>query len=352
MCIKRVPLHNGRRSETGFGLHRKTQGLPSSWRRQVAWKRWRCIWCSKVWEAATKGLARVTGKSHEQVYGHNNLMLFTEVLNQVVAATETAPYIDSLLSEQVAKGGPYDTVAILRDMLRRTASPKRGKIQEEIAETFFANMLTASPEIVGRLLELPSKLDNTINAELNNPDLIAAITGKPYTLKPPYFSKNLANSLAQKLLAQIVKRLSPRRHFSEPQLQLLHKAVPRIIANVIASKGEEQFLLELKASDGQYLFHQEEMMGFFSPIKAFMGLLIVGAIVWPHESFPRYAASPNAPETIEEAVRPDGGKGRQLGSRHYTDDVGVIKHISELSTQAERITATLKESYDAGFLVS
>ena len=66
---------------------------------------------------------------------------------------------------------------------------------------------------------------------------------------------------------------------------------------------------------------------------------------------PKYPAPPDAPDSIEQAALRTG-KGRNLGTKHYTPELGVIKHIKPLTRQAKKTTELLKKCYDGGYMLA
>ena len=123
-----------------------------------------------------------------------------------------------------------------------------------------------------------------------------------------------------------------------------------IARNIPDQEGIEA---ELKANKGKpYKFdfdgHQlvEQAIGIPHMLLANLGLLIVGSLVWAHESYPRYPAEPDAPDSIEQAARE-----RKLGVKHYTDEMGVIRHIKPLTAKADKTIRLLKSGYKAGYLL-
>ena len=75
-------------------------------------------------------------------------------------------------------------------------------------------------------------------------------------------------------------------------------------------------------------------------------MLVVSGLVWPHESYTRY---PAPPEAINLSFLDAVATG-QVGSGHYSPAVGVIAYIREISNLVVRITGTLKKIHGAGYL--
>ena len=81
-----------------------------------------------------------------------------------------------------------------------------------------------------------------------------------------------------------------------------------------------------------------------------LGILSIGALVWPHESYPRYPADPNAPNSLFDAAKKSEGGKRMLGTQHYSEQLGVICHIRRLTKECKNTTSLLQESFNQGWL--
>ena len=292
-------------------------------------------------EAGAKGLARGAGLTHREVRGHNNLHLFIRVVHEAVKVTETATHIDNLLAKHSVKGESYDTVGQLHAIFKQTASHRNAGNQEKAAKEFFESMLTVPPKAVAIMLNLLKDLDSTVEAFVNY--WAPKVTSTPFVLKAPPSNKDLTTAIFLQLLTQIAPYW---RGLSKTELFLARKLIRQLVADVIAAKGEEQFRSELAATGWHYSISRNEVAKSLDVPVAFMGMLIVGGLVWPHESYPRYVAPPRkTPLTFEQVA-----KNRQLGVGDYSEAVGVIKYIRELSARAEKITTLLEDSYKAGYL--
>lgn len=292
-------------------------------------------------EAGAKGIARGAGLTHREVYGHNNLRLFIRVVHEAVKVTETATHIDNLLAKHIVKGESYNTVGQLHEILKLTTSQRDTGNQEKEAKEFFESMLTVPPQAVAIMLKLLKDLDSTVEAFVNY--WAPKVTSTPFVLKAPPSNKGLTTAIFLQLLTQIAPYL---RGLSKAELFLARKLIRQLVANAIAAKGEEQFRSELAATGWHYSISRNEVAKTLDLPVAFLGMLTVGGLVWPHESYTRYVASPQkTPLTFEQAA-----KKRQLGVGYYSETVGVIKYIRELSVRAEKIITLLEDSYKAGYL--
>ena len=242
-------------------------------------------------EIAVKGFALGVGFSHEEITHerHNILHLYADILNRITRQTETAPDLDKMLAGLKTKGEAYDTLTELKRILQLSASPSDAEFQEETAGKFFGDMLTAPSETVHELLRVLEKTYTEVDAGLNNPKLIESFTGKPFVLKTPSSGKFTAVLFTQKILGQITRRHRMKRE----HLLMFNKVIPRIAENIIAQKGEEGFTSELEKSGGIFSFNREQILRMLDIPKASIGMLVVGSIVWPHESYLRYPAHPD-----------------------------------------------------------
>ena len=298
-------------------------------------------------EAATKGLARGAGKSHDDVRdaGHDNLNLLALVVNEITIATESASFVDSVLSRYKINGKPYNVREQLRKMITLSGQPQKAGDQKQEARDFFEKMLVASPEDVKKLLDVLQSTDNVIDRVLNDDMLIKAATGTPFTLKLSPSNANIASIATSQLNAQVTRRVK-NRNLTKDQRLYIRNATFKLLSSIVATKGDEQFRKEVEDAGGRFHFPKENLVKLHDVSKALTGLLIVGGLVWPHESYPRYPARPDtASLSFEEAA-----KGRQLGAGHYSDAVGVIKHIRGLADCAAHVTGLLEESYTSGRL--
>ena len=296
-------------------------------------------------ETAAKGLARRVGMSYEEVKveSHNLLHLYAKTLDRVVRGTGTASRLDKLLSSVSVQGEAYGALHKLQQMLALTASPRDEKHREPIAREFFREMITASSEVVYTMLTVLEKTYDIINTAIAHSTLIENLVTEPLVLKAPRPGSNLSKYMASQILKQVNKRQRMERN-TKP---LIKDMLSRMMAEAIAETGEERFLAELEEREGRFSFTEEQLLRTVDVPKASIGLLIVGSIVWPHESYLRYPASPEAARlSFGDAARQ--GK-RRLGSGHYSDDVGAIKYIRELSAHAEKVTTLLYINYKDGF---
>ena len=182
-------------------------------------------------ETAAKGLARRVGMSYEdiKVERHNLLHLYAKTLDLVVSGTDTASRLDKLLSRLSVQGEAYNTLDKLQHMLALTASPIDEKHRETIAREFFAEMMTASPEVVKTLLTVLEKTYDIVDTAISNSTLIENLVTKPLVLRAPRSGRKVARHMASQILKQVDNRQRMKRDVS----LLLQDVVPRMMAEVI-----------------------------------------------------------------------------------------------------------------------
>ena len=300
-------------------------------------------------EAATKGLARGMGASHEEVrrWGHQNFNLFFWLMENLVSMGAT-PHIDEILASHGVAHPEKDALTRLQEMVLRTANPGRLSkgSDREAAREFYGSMLTLPPEPVEVLSDAFSRVSKATRLASAHKKAIRRITKKPFTLTLPAGSEDVIESLSKQVCNQLLKRLELA------QLRTLDSAIVESLGMQYMSTrfgaiGEESIRAELEYNSGAYKIPdvaKDYDISIQVPV-AFIGLLIVGGLVWPHEAYPRYVAPPDAPDDIEKAAEQ-----RKFGTKHYSEQLGVIKHIEILTKQAREIIKSLRAGYQANYL--
>ena len=175
---------------------------------------------------------------------------------------------------------------------------------------------------------------------------VVKLTADPVKIRIPESGTNWIDDIAiqssQQLLARIGAQANP--------------ALMGIIQNLAQESvrgsdlDEETMKAELEANDGKFYFDGQwvakELPYILDMLTANLGLLIMGSLVWAHESYPRYPADPDAPDEIDQAASQ-----RKLGTKHYDSRMGVIRHIKPLMNNSERTIRLLKRSHEAGYLL-
>ena len=299
-------------------------------------------------EMAAKGLARASGIPHGELrlaYGHNNLFLLVKVTQLVIESMDAHKQIDDVLARFYQEGKDYDSARHIQRILEATASPKRAQEygSKQYAAEVFASAKRMPPEEVKSLLSL---FDQTISLTRISSRTANAVRELKDTLsfRIPAPDVNWTDQIVEQTTQQLFGRTSLR---PDPATVALVRDVAR------RTPLTEDVLAELKANRGKTLRYDfdggrfvEETTGIWDMLSANLGLLIIGSMVWAHESYSRYPAEPDSPDSIEQAARE-----RKLGVKHYTDDMGVIRHIRPLTARAERTIKLLKNGYKAGFFL-
>ena len=302
-------------------------------------------------EKATKGLARAAGIPHQRLkgdIGHNNLFLLVKVIEIVVDSFDGYEDINALLSNFYKEGQDYDVTKHIHNVLSATASPKQARAlqSEQYAKDIFTSALKMTPGEVDSLLSSFNRIRRAMVIPPNFVEGIVKLTADPVKIRIPESGSNWIDDIAiqasQQLLARIGAQASP--------------ALMGIIQNIAQESvrgselDEEAMIAELEANGGNFYFDGQwlvkELPYILGMLTANLGLLIMGSLVWAHESYPRYPADPDAPDEIEEAARQ-----RKLGTKHYDSRMGVIRHIKPLMNNSEKTIRLLKKSHEAGYLL-
>ena len=309
-------------------------------------------------EDATKALATLEGFDHRELikFSHNNLSLFIYVIDHLVNEGQFAKYIDILLSDPKSDKqlGVFEQIRFWKTI---SSHPKDiDDIDEKrAAENFCNEMLLASPmEVITLLstlpkLTMPSDISET-GKELSS--LIDLATEDPFLITEPAPENDFSADLTQQIMNQLKLRLSSKQ-LNREKKEALDSLSRRLVENDVAHYGEDA-LREIIVDNEKYGFvvddnMKQTLLGLFNIPSVLMNLWIVGGLTWPHESYPRYVAPPNAPVNIDrEALSVRGPK--PFGSIHYTNNVGVVMYIKPLACRALYIAKKMRESYDIGHL--
>ena len=300
-------------------------------------------------ETATKGLASVAGVSYEEIrkLRHNNLRIFFLFMERVLAAMQSVDYISAVLSSHSADNESYDAAAEISNMLNLTSDPRnRGKLsksQKESATRFYNSMMALPPQDVDLMLQLLSTLRATLRRTPDTMSLIKYMANKTFVMDPYASYDDIAKSIA----GQVIERNQSHktsRNLNEAEVALVEKMCQHMMKRMVDGDGDKQFRLELKENNGEFTLPSSSFVPVVKhslDLQAIhLGILIVGSLVWLHESSPRYPPDPDAPDSAEEAV----AQGK-MGARHYTDDRGVIKHVRTLALEAQKTTDLLKKRF-------
>ena len=310
-------------------------------------------------ETAAKGLAIGAGVSHDEIrrHSHDYPYLFFLLVEKIITESGGIQYANELLAPYYASQGGYDVEARLENMITLTSSPKNRnltKAQKESAEQFFDGLLQFPPEAVQMMLNQLTKLNEHLRQALNKNGPIARFTNQPFVLEPSRSDGSFVQSIYRQLLEEASKRPGGRK-LSKSEEALLWRMARQSETRLTAQYSEEQIWDWLASQGGEISFNANQiepgLNRFFDMQSVLAGILILGSLVWPHESYPRYPAPPDAPDSIEQAARRTG-KSRSLGTKHYTEHLGVIKHIKTVTAQAKMTATLLKKCYESGYLLA
>ena len=302
-------------------------------------------------ECAAKGICLNAGLPHKELTGarHNNLKLFLQFHGLIIEQTQSAPYIDDVLSDYIGDQERLKTESQLNRFLLLTTSPRQAqglsKEQRQAARDFYASALLLSPAEVSGMLSLAANIRKNKKRWTSAISLVAR---NPLSLMP-IDGKMTPSSLSNLFNRQILERLdeidvSPSRAESNERFAtyFLEVTMDRL--------GQDDLYSQFEAMNWEYTISKEDqqriLMGSFEVPTTFTEMLVVSGLVWPHESYTRYPASPEAINlSFLDAVATG-----QVGSGHYSSAVGVIAYIREISNLVVRITGTLKKIHGAGYL--
>ena len=243
-------------------------------------------WVQQSMESATKALARSKGKTHEEVYGHNFLELLFATLQKIIEDSNGAAYANHMISQHYYKTGEYDSVDQLRRALTLTSSPtktlKMDREQKESASQFYESALTASAEEVHTLLEL---WDRSSEAIWKIPRLLHPLQNRRLNLDVALSNRDPSQSLIRQIQMQCLGD-GANRELHETEIHLLEQ-LEEVLAYLIETQGQPRVVI----NGNQIIEHFDK---FIRMQAANLGILTIGGIVWPHESYPRYPAPPGA----------------------------------------------------------
>ena len=298
-------------------------------------------------EMATKGLARASGVPHRELrteIGHNNLFLFTKIIEIVIDSMEGYKQINDVLGCFYQEGRNYDVARHIQDVLAATASPRQAKDEDakQYAGEIFDSGKKMTPDEVKFMLDSFDRITGVMKVPSPVQGLIREITSEPVNVRRPASGSNWMDEIVVQATQQLSSRIGAQ---ADPAAVGLLQDIARSIPT-----SEEEMTAELEENNGRFYFDGDQliegMTGMLNMMSANMGLLIIGSLVWAHESYPRYPADPDAPDSIELAV-----KQRKLGTKHYTKEMGVIRHIKPLTVRADKTIRYLKRGYKAGYLL-
>ena len=295
----------------------------------------------QVMEGATKAFAVANGIDHDEVrrQGHQNVKLLMLTMDSVARGSGRTEYINHMVGGHYFKVDDYDVISHLTHALEVTSDVKNSDAEKtKAADVVFESALTATPKEVERLLSL---FDASHKVLRGMSGLLNHIKRREMVLELPPPRGSSRVTLTQQVVEQC--RL-PAREFHQTEVDVFDD-LENLISDIIFHDGGSSAIL-----NGRHLVAQFKR--FMQLQTALLGTLILGAIVWPHESYTRYPAPPGAPRNVRAAAkRINNNKRRQMGIGHYTNELGVVKHFREIVRSSALITTYLRNIQDNYYLL-
>ena len=290
-------------------------------------------------EGATKAFAVANGVEHGDVrkQGHQNLKLLMMTMDSIVQRTGWSEYVNHMVGGRYFRTEDYDVRSQLARAIEVTSDGVSTEAEKKAeASKLYESAFMATPKEVKRLLWL---FDKSRDALTGLSGLLVHLKGGVLVLELPPPRGASHASLTQQVIGQC--RL-PDREFHETELEIFDE-LEGLISRIIVDGGGGQATL-----NGLHLVAQFKR--FMQLQTALLGILIIGAIVWPHESYPRYPAPPGAPRSLSAAVR-RLKTGRRVGIEHYRNELGVVKHLNGIVERSMTITSYLRNIQDNYYLL-
>ena len=303
-------------------------------------------------EAATKGFARSAGLPHDELrsWSHNNLNLFLWCVDAIIESAEITEHIRNVFSTRLYGERESDVILQLKSLLEKTADPrearKLGKHKERAAREYFSFVLTLPPDGIATLLKLLDQVKGSITAQRTAYEpIIANVTHAPVQVRELSKGADIVATIAPQIILHCQSHM-PNMRITGEKLKLINQLSRQLLEDSIEVMGEDKFRAELKASNGRITLDKNQLMaGSFDIPLGILSAFILGTIVWPHGSYPRYIGPSDRAEPFEVAA-----KNRTVGFQHYSEDVGVISYIQELADRAHTITKALSKDYKLAWL--
>lgn len=305
-------------------------------------------------ECAAKGACLNAGLSHSDLkkIGHGNLHLIVRLHDTILRETRITPFIDQILASARGERQAPGTEAQIQNLNILTTPQKMSKhlssAQKERVKQFYESALTVPPVEIAAMLELLSNMEQMRESWRA---VIAHITANDIALNQPS-DNDISSSLIQQVAEQVNLRLVQMGKGAE-QTEAGENLIQRFIKIQKNTQNQRQMKSDLDKMNWNINFTEQHtkilLMVLLDIPLAFTGMLVVGSLVWAHEAYIRYPAAPDSPISFAEAAKERNGQ-RQLGTGHYSTDVGAIKHVQELAHLAKKISVSLKETHELGLL--
>ena len=271
-------------------------------------------------EKALKGMLAAKGMPYSKIkkFGHENLDSFLalnrELLEDGFALGSIERLVDSSLFEKLER-------------MERLAADRRrgrGRKRDPEADRLRAEVATFSPSEVALLLTTLERIEN----------VLVATTRQPIKLGSPPPTGSLFNWMWDQIMKQVYSRI-PRSRW--PKGTDDHIGVAKdLLRSFFHLFGESRIRAGLSETN-------EWSIGLhFQWVLTYITVYITGAIVWPHAVSARYPARGGQDDAFETARRGN------MGTRHYTDQIGARAHLEALASRAEQTTRTLIKCHQEG----
>ncbi len=289
-------------------------------------------------EKAVKGILLSSGVPYAEVkkLGHDNVDSFFELSKRISKRDLVANLLQKLVDQTALQELEY-VQALARGKKRRN-NRKRSEEETKFAGKvppsldFAAITDEDSARLRAEIATLPPKIvEGLVGMLQKTSDAMHSATTIPFKLPSPPPDGDLLRWLYNQIRQQIFIRLP--KH----SIRALSPEEIEVVKGCISLIGESRLREALaQPSEWRIGLHFEWVM-------AYLTLYVVGFIAWPHAVSARYPAPPESRTDAMQAAVED-----QLGTQHYTDEIGALKHVGMLARQAEVATNALIKCHSKG----
>lgn len=273
-------------------------------------------------ETATKALALGIGMSYEKVkgFGHNNLDLSCKIIDRMMEEIHLKPFLGAIMPESMAN----ESLKAFGALLRETGDSE-----------FRGAMQLASPSHVKEILGLINGVNSNLehSAPLQIERLIAEV---PTLLNFPEENQDARESIIPRGVMEWMERQGKDADALKDLLDLNLKR--RFVFPETDHRGERSDSDDANRVSPEVVI--KEVQSLLKLVMAAINVFLIGALAWPHQSSARYPVKSDAQVSAEETTHL-----RTLGTQHYTDEIGVIRYIRELSLSIREAVETLNNYY-------